>query len=62
MPIHWHPMIRSLEEALESEGLIQTMDSLGVTEKKLAETAGTSPKVVPVAVTRIIRGDSYTAS
>lgn len=61
-PIHVHPAIRSLEEAEESEGLIVTLDSAGVTVKKAAETAGTSPKVVPVAATRILRGHVYTAS
>lgn len=62
MPIHMNPVIRSLEEALESNGLIPTLDSVGVTVKKAQETATTLPKVVPVQYTRIIRGTSYTAS
>lgn len=63
MPIHFHPVLRSLEEALESEGLIATLDSAGVTVKKAAEAATPpNPKVVPVAYTRIIRGHVYTAT
>lgn len=61
MPIHVHPVLRSLEEAEESEGLIPVLDSVGVTIKKAAEATGLSPKIVPVAYTRIIRGNSYTA-
>ena len=62
MPIHVAPAIRALEEMLESNGLIETLDSLGVTVKKAQESASINVKVVPVAYTRIIRGTSYTAS
>jgi len=62
MPIHFQPVIRSLEEALESNGLIQTLDSQGVTELKALETAGTVLKVVPVQYVRVIRGTVYTAT
>jgi hypothetical protein len=62
VPIHMHPVIRSLEEATEAEGLIQTLDSAGVSAKKAQETANVLPKVVPVAYVRIIRGNKYTAS
>jgi hypothetical protein len=67
MPIHWHPVLRSLEEAEEAEGLILTLDSVGVTQKKAAEVATPAPgiqplpKVVPVGYTRIIRGNKYDA-
>lgn len=78
MPIHVHPVLRSLEEAEESAGLILTINSAGVTVQLAAETAAVAasakptapppantalfPKVVPVAVTRIINGHAYTAS
>lgn len=62
MPQHVHPALRALEEALESNGLIQTLDSAGVTVQKNEEAAGLVVKVVPVAATRVIRGVSYTAS
>lgn len=62
MPIHFHPAIRALEEALESEGLIKTLDSLGVTVIKAQESGSTRTKVVPVADVHIIRGTKYTAS
>lgn len=61
-PIHVAPVIRAREEAFETEGLIKTLDSAGVTVKKAQEAAGTSPKVVPVAFTLKVRGNSYTAS
>lgn len=61
MPIHFAPRLRGLEEALESNGLIKTLDSAGVTAIKAAESAG-KIKVVPVAQARIIRGSNYTAS
>ena len=61
MPIHFAPVLRTLEQAEESNGLIQTLDSAGVTDIKAAETAGQT-KVVPVAWTYIIRGSVYTAS
>ena len=62
MPLHVAPKIRALEEALESEGLIKTIDSAGVSVQKAKEVAGTATKVVPVAHTRIIRGTVYTAT
>lgn len=62
MPWHFHPVIRGLEEAEESNGLIVTLDSVGVTDIKAAESAGTRTKVVPVAYTYILRGTSYTDS
>lgn len=61
MPLHMHPALRAREEALEAEGLIKPIDSVGVQIEKAHEAAGTKVKVVPVAATRIIRGNSYTA-
>jgi hypothetical protein len=61
MPIHVHPVIRALEEVEEAEHLIVTLDSVGVTIKKAQEAAGTSPKVVPVGYTWIVRGDAHKA-
>jgi hypothetical protein len=62
MPLHVVPHIRALEEALEAEGLIKSLDSAGVAVQKAKESAGTVVKVVPVAQKRIIRGTVYTAS
>jgi hypothetical protein len=68
VPIHFHPVLRSLEEAEEAEGLIIALDSVGVTIKKNAEAAtppagvAPLPKIVPVGYTRIIRGHVYTAT
>jgi hypothetical protein len=62
MPIHSHPWFRSLEEAEESNGLIQTRDSVLVTKFKADELSGARVKVVPVAFKRIIRGTVYTAA
>lgn len=62
MPWHVHPAIRALEEAEESEGLIQTRDTVGVTLSKNKVIAGTLVKVVPVVNKHIFRGNLYTAS
>ena len=62
MPIHFAPVLRTLEQALESNGLIYTLNSDGVDDILAAEAAGTRTKVVPVAWTYIIRGTTYTAS
>jgi|HubBroStandDraft_5_1064220.scaffolds.fasta_scaffold11642_6 hypothetical protein len=61
MPIHVHPVLRSLEEAEESANLIPTLNSQGVTVQIAAETVGSAKKVVPVAYTRVINGVAYTA-
>lgn len=47
MPIHFHPVLRAREEALESVGLIQPLDSAAVTIKKNQEASG-QPKDAPV--------------
>jgi hypothetical protein len=62
MPWHFAPVLRAIEEYRESSGIYQTLDSLGVTEKKAAESAGTSPKVVPVQFVSYYEGVKYTAS
>ena len=62
MPLSMCPSIRALQEALESEGLIKTLDSVAVTQLKALESAGTRPKVVPVQQVRIFRGTKYTAT
>jgi hypothetical protein len=63
VPIHFAPVLRTLEQALESNGLIQTLDSVGVTDIKAAEAVpATRLKVVPVAWNYIIRGTVYNAS
>lgn len=61
MPMHIQPLIRAREEAEESNGLIQTMDSVGLTRWKAVETAGNRSKVVPKC-TFIFRGTVYTPS
>ena len=62
MPWHYHPILRAREEAEESNGLIVSENSAGVTDILAAESAGTRLKVVPVAYTLYIRGSVYTAS
>ena len=62
MPLHIHPALRAREEALEAEGLIKAIDSVAVQIAKTQEAEGTKVKVVPVAATRVIRGNRYTAS
>ena len=60
-PIHVAPVLRGREEALESAGLIPTLDSGGVTVQKNLEAAGLAAKVVPVAYTYYnINGANYT--
>ena len=39
-PIHVQPSLRAREEALETAGYIQALDSQGVTNQKNAESAG----------------------
>lgn len=59
MPIHVQPALRAREEAMEAAGLIQPLDSLGVTLQKAAETAGVVKKVVPACGPFIFNGISY---
>ena len=61
MPLHVQPVIRFLEEVKESEGVIVSMDSVGVTQYKAAENAGTKPKIVPL-LTYFAGKGKYTAS
>lgn len=62
MPIHVHPVLRSLEEVEESAGLIVTLNSSGVTNQIAAEAAGTVVKSIPVNYSRIINGKLYTVN
>lgn len=60
MPHHFHPILRALEEALETETLIKTLDSAGVTRIKADEQAGRRlVKIVPKEFLWI-RGSKYT--
>jgi len=59
MPLHIQPKLRALEEARESNGLVQTQDSRGVTIQKAKENAATVTKLVPKE-TIWIRGSKYT--
>lgn len=43
MPWHFHPLLRSLEKAEESLGLIKSLNSVGYTVQLAEEQAGTSP-------------------
>lgn len=61
MPMHIQPVIRAWEEAKETNGLIQTLDSSLVDIYVAAELAGTQLKVVPKQ-TVVLRGTKYTAS
>jgi hypothetical protein len=62
MPMSYHPHIRALQEAMETEGLIPKLDSPGVTVIKAQESSGQRPKVVPVAQVRVINGHQYLAT
>lgn len=62
MPTSFAPRIRAIQEYRESSGIYETYDTLGVTELKAAELAGTVLKVVPVAFVNIYEGVKYTAS
>jgi hypothetical protein len=60
MPWHVAPALRAIEDAREKSGIYPVFDTLGVTEQKALEAAGT-PKVVPVAFTIWYGGIVYTA-
>ena len=62
MPLWVQPLLRFRQEAMESNGLIQTRDSVEVTQYKAAEAAGTRIKVVPPSSEIYLRGTEYTAS
>ncbi len=62
MPTSYAPRIRAIQEYRESSGIYKTYDTLGVTEQKAAESAGTVVKVVPVAFVNVYLGVKYTAS
>jgi len=61
MPWHFQPLLRAREEAFELEGLIKTLDSVGITRRKAEETAVSKTKLVPKIVIKI-RKNSYTPS
>lgn len=58
-PIHVAPALRAREEAMEAAGLIQPLDSLGVTIQKNMENAGMVKKVVPASGPIIFNNTSY---
>jgi hypothetical protein len=60
MPLFIQPSLRARQEAMESDGLIQTRDSALVTIYKSQESAGTKPKIVP-QITIISRNTNYKA-
>ena len=41
MPISYHPYFRDKQNAMQTAGLIQSLDSVGYTEREAAEDAGT---------------------
>lgn len=47
MPLHIAPALRAREEAAEAAGLIQSLDSVGVTIAKAQEAQGQVAKIVP---------------
>jgi len=59
-PIHIAPSIRAREDALESAGLIQAINSPAVTTQLNLESSGSVQKVVP-NVTYNFNGTSYKA-
>lgn len=62
MPWHVHPRLRAIEEYRESSGRFITLDSVGVTRQKDAESASVHPKVVPVKFVSYYLGTVYTAT
>lgn len=58
MPVHTHPILRSREEAMEDAGLIQPLDSVGVTIFKNLEAQG-FPKLLPVSDGYKFNGKHY---
>lgn len=62
MPWHFQPVIRAREEAEETETLIKTLDSGGVTQIKADEGSNNKRvKQVP-KITNWIRGNKYVPS
>lgn len=61
MPMVIQPCIRARETAMESNGLIQTRNSVGVTVRLAQEAAGTQLKVVPKEFF-VFRGTKYIPS
>lgn len=60
-PIHIAPLLRSREAALESEGMIRPVNSVGYTAHAAEENAGIKPKLSPVSKTFAINGKLVTA-
>ena len=44
MPFSIHPYFRDKEQAMETAGLIQSLDSVGYTVQVAEENAGTTPE------------------
>lgn len=61
MPLHLQPKLRAREEALEDAGLIQVINSDGVTRALNSEAAGQTVKQVPVDLNFKYNGKSYKA-
>lgn len=59
MPLSFHPLLRSNQQARETAGLIKALDSVGLTRRKAEETAGTKVKDFPKQ-TYIFVGTRYT--
>lgn len=47
MPWHYHPLLRAIEEVMETKTMEKTLDSGGVTVIKADESASKRTKVVP---------------
>lgn len=47
MPTTTQPTIRAHQEVWEAKGMVQTMDTVAVTQHKADVVAGTKTKVVP---------------
>ena len=58
-PVHVHPIFRAQEEAEEAAGLINKLDSVGVTIQKNLETQGATFRQSPKE-TILVNGTSFT--
>lgn len=59
MPIHIQPVIRAKEIAEEDAGLINVINSDGITAQRNEEKAGIVPVNIPVGTPHLFNGRSY---
>jgi hypothetical protein len=62
MPLSINPAIRMLQAAMESAGLIPTLNSDAFNQQAAAEVAGTTPVILPVGWNIIIDDITYSGN